>query len=420
MNVSAAALGAGALALPRAIYYSGVVCGPLLMALLAVLSVMSIKVIVQLVEVSHKGSYEEIAKAAFGPWFALLVEFNIILFCFGTTVAYMSTVGEISHQVLITVLGPVEDGWRAAMLDKDAVLAAVTAVILLPLSLLDTINDLRFASLMGVSCIIYLIGVVAYVFATTSVSPSLLSEGSFDGWQPKGGFTGCFKMLSLAIFAFCCQPNVPSIYTELERRGFRRMERVSIASMTLCFLVYLLMGVTGFLAFGEDTKGNVLGNLEPFLCSQDWVVISGFACMAFAVTMAFPLNIFPIRFAVETILFYRHPWLDNRPMRLCIAFVAVALSLGAAVVLPEINLIFELIGATTGSFVCFISPGLLFCRLAPGSLTSSLKRSSLVLIAAGVVFLVLGTYSSFLDVVEQLSNRQPKAARKSCQPPSAG
>ena len=38
------------------------------------------------------------------------------------------------------------------------------------------------------------------------------------------------------------------------------MERVTVCAMLLCFLVYLLMGITGFLAFGEGTAGNVLPN----------------------------------------------------------------------------------------------------------------------------------------------------------------
>merc|ERR1740123_2299856 len=38
VNLSAAALGAGALALPKAMYYSGILYGPILMVCLAVLS----------------------------------------------------------------------------------------------------------------------------------------------------------------------------------------------------------------------------------------------------------------------------------------------------------------------------------------------------------------------------------------------
>lgn len=401
VNITAAALGAGALSLPRAMYYSGILWGPLLMLVLAALSILSIRMVVQLVELSGKSSYEEIAKAAFGPGFALLVEVNIVLFCFGTAVAYMITVGQISHQVLDAVFGDVLSG---TLLQPNTVLMLTTLVILLPLSLLDSINDLRFASLAGVSCILYLICVVGYVFSRSHISPTLRG---LEALEPKGGITGIFKMLSLSIFAFCCQPNVPSIYTELEQRSYKRMQKVSLRAMLLCCFVYLLMGVTGFLAFGENTNGNVLGNLQPMLCANDWIVRSGVAGMAFAVTMAYPLNIFPIRFSVETALFYHKPQLDLPGMRTGIAVAAVACSLVVAIALPQINLVFELIGATTGSFVCFLGPGLLFHRLVPGHICARRVAflAALLLMVVGLVFLVLGTYSSVLDVIAQLSER---------------
>ncbi|OLP94784.1 Vacuolar amino acid transporter 2 [Symbiodinium microadriaticum] len=404
VNIAAAALGAGALSLPRAMYYSGIIWGPLLMIILAVLSIMSIRLIVQLVELSGKDSYEEIAKEAIGPWFALLVEVNIVLFCFGTAVAYMITVGQVSHQVLDAAFGDAPAGsWLSSLTQSNTVLLWTTALVLLPLSLLDSINDLRFASLAGVTCILYLILVVLYVFAKQSISPTLTDSDSFAALSPKGGITGCFKMLSLSIFAFCCQPNVPSIYTELEQKSYQRMQKVSTRAMLLCCVVYLMMGVTGFLAFGEDTLGNILGNLQPMLCANDWMVRSGMASMAFAVTMAYPLNIFPIRFSVETALFYHRPSLNCSAVRTGIAVGAVASSLIVAIALPQINLIFELIGATTGSFVCFIGPGLLFQRTVPGHVFAPHKLKALLLIVMGSLFLLLGTYSSVLDVLAQLS-----------------
>eukprot|EP00438_Fugacium_kawagutii_P011971 Skav208811 [mRNA] locus=scaffold349:230535:234052:- [translate_table: standard] len=118
----------------------------------------------------------------------------------------------------------------------------------------------------------------------------------------------------------------------LEQRSYKRMQKVSVRAMLLCCFVYLLMGVTGFLAFGENTNGNVLGNLQPMLCANDWIVRSGVAGMAFAVTMAYPLNIFPIRFSVETALFYHKPHLDLPGMRTGIGVAAVACSLLAAIV----------------------------------------------------------------------------------------
>eukprot|EP00434_Breviolum_minutum_P028107 symbB.v1.2.024864.t1/scaffold2382.1/size80501/3 len=278
------------------------------------------------------------------------------------------------------------------VLQPNIVLMLTTAMILLPLSLLDSINDLRFASLAGVTCILYLICVVGYVFARSHISPTLRGLEALQA-----------KVLSAI---------------RLERRSYKRMQKVSVRAMLLCCFVYLLMGVTGFLAFGENTSGNVLGNLQPMLCANDWIVRSGVAGMAFAVTMAYPLNIFPIRFSVgfsvETALFYHKPHLDLPGMRTGIAVVAVACSLVVAIALPQINLVFELIGllpvsvlwctaepqwacgieATTGSFVCFLGPGLLFHRLVPGRMFARHKLKAVLLIVVGLLFLVLGTYSS--------------------------
>merc|ERR1740123_1205018 len=118
--------------------------------------------------------------------------------------------------------------------------------------------------------------------------------------------------------------------------------------------------------------------------------------------MAFPLNIFPIRFAVETTLFFFYPNLDNQPMKLLIAALTVGAAFGVAVILPEINLVFELIGATTGSFCCFIGPGFMFIRFKRGLPWSS-KWQGYLLMTVGFVCLLLGTYSSVIDMIESLS-----------------
>jgi len=97
-------------------------------------------------------------------------------------------------------------------------------------------------------------------------------------------------------------------------------------------------------------------------------------------------------------------------VRTVLAIIAVATCLVVAILLPEINLIFELIGATTGSFVCFIGPGLMLCRLVPGRTFSGPKLNGVLLVVVGCIFLSLGTYSSVLDVVSQLSNKAPASS----------
>lgn len=403
VNIAQATLGAGALSLPKAFYYAGLIYSMILMLVLVVLAVMSITVIIKSLSISGKNTFEDMSKRAFGPWFTLFYEVNIILFCFGTAVGYLMTVGDIFSQVVLRVVGdPAGNEFLKLLTDPSCLVTLITVVILFPLSMVDKINELRYASLIGICCILTLVGVVIYVFCRNGTSPTL--DSFEDAFNPKDSIMGCFKMLSLAIFAFCCQPNVPSIYVELERKSLNRMTRVGVRGMLLCFVVYACIGMSGFLAFGENTDGNIMKNLQPFLKDNDPVVILGFACMAFAVTMAYPLNIFPIRFSVETILFYHRPHLNTKFMRVLIAVFAVGLSLVGAIYIPSLNLVFEIVGATTGSFVCFIGPGMLFCKLNK-SATGIFERSNamaICLVVVGFLFLVLGTYSSIADIVDAL------------------
>ena len=103
------------------------------------------------------------------------------------------------------------------------------------------------------------------------------------------------------MFAFTCQVNVFSIYEELERKGERRMKRVSNGAVTVCFIAYLLMGTMGYLDFGPNTQSNILKNY----CvrkNPSPLIIASFICITITIIMAFPLNIFPMRYTVEVIL----------------------------------------------------------------------------------------------------------------------
>ena len=112
------------------------------------------------------------------------------------------------------------------------------------------------------------------------------------------------------------QHNINAPEGELEKRSFRRMGKVSGRAMVLCFVIYLCMGIPGYLLFGNDTQNNILRNLAPY--TSDWAVALGFAAITITVTLAYPLNIFPVRFTMETIIFYRFPGWIGIPDRVAL------------------------------------------------------------------------------------------------------
>jgi amino acid permease len=149
----------------------------------------------------------------FGRVMGFIVELNILVFCFGTAVAYIIAVGDILEPVLIMtgldrqILGiktketswmslstnnhventfspsssssSLEDGLTSSQIHTLRVLSMVTffTLIMFPLSLLEKINSLRFTSFFGVAAIIYL------VFSTgLSSIQYLIQFGYTESW----------------------------------------------------------------------------------------------------------------------------------------------------------------------------------------------------------------------------------------------
>lgn len=395
VNVSAATLGAGSLALPHAFNEAGVVVSIVIMLFLFCLSTYSISLLVRAIEISGFSTYEELSLHYLGRRAAMFIEFNMIFFCFGTAVAYAIVVGS-SAQAVLEVCGLCPHTSLPLMCNTAAPLSIITIVVLLPLSMLDELNELRFTSLVGVICILYLFSVVLVQFISHAAKHGLPHD---IAWMPPSSERfGVIEMLSLAVFAFSCQPNVPGVYVELERRSFRRMTKVARGSMSLCLVIYVVMGVAGYLTFGGKTMDNILDNLRSKHVTVP-VAIAFFA-MTFAVVMSFPLNMFPVRYSLETLVLFRRPdWEPKRRLvRNVIIVSCVLLSLVFALIIPSINKVFSLIGAFSGSIICYIAPALFYGFGLEGPWLSRQKAGAVLMLVSGCFFLVAGTFVSLLNI----------------------
>ena len=230
-------------------------------------------------------SYEDLAMYCFGSKVALFVEVNILIFCFGISVAYLVTMGDILAPLGLICFGP------HSFFAQEWVLMSIFCItIMLPLSLLRDISSLQFSSILGVLSIVFLV---------LAVSTRSFMKIAQDGLAPDLVWTlntshGLNFMLSLPIvmFAFTCQVNVFSIYTELQRPCIRRMRKVVDRATLVSFLIYLTIGVSAYLAFGSSLvdpakKGNILLSFK----SDDTLIAISRAAITFTVAVAFPLNI---------------------------------------------------------------------------------------------------------------------------------
>lgn len=384
-TLASSALGAGVLSLPYAFRLSGFGLGLVLLAIAAVTTIYSISLLVSCRDETRLSSFEDMAVLCFGKRVSTIIDVTIITFCFGCSVAYIVASHDIVAPILIHLFPD-----NQIINQKAVIMSAIVCLVMFPLSLVDKISSLRFSSLIGIASICYL--VMAVVFESVLGlarygTPPLLKFGFRPGWST-------FRALSIFMFAFTCQINIFSIYTELQRPSIRRMKKVARRSTSIIGLLYALIGVFGFLQHLDQTAPDILYNYD--LVTNPMMGVAQVA-MAISLALAFPYNVFPLRFTLELALFP-----DSEPSQIrfhALTFSITMSALAVAIFAPSIDRVFSLLGSTTSAFVSFILPGLFYLFIFPGPLYTRDKFPALMLVIVGSILAIVGTVIEFVDML---------------------
>lgn len=89
------------------------------------------------------------------------------------------------------------------------------------------------------------------------------------------------------------------MYSELESPTLKKMNKVIDASVVLVFVVYLVSGLFGYIAFyNYHIHGNIITNIPATFVSE--LMVSGFIiCCIFG----YPFMVYPCRTSLNTLLF---------------------------------------------------------------------------------------------------------------------
>ena len=380
--MAAATLGAGVLSLPYAVAVSGIGFALFQLMVATLLTMYTIRLLIKCGEKTGLYSYEDLALYCFGSKMALFVELNILIFCFGISVAYLVTLGDILAPLGKEIFG------NGILSQRWFLMSLFSTVIMLPLSLLRDISSLQFSSILGVFSILFLVVAVSirsmYIISEHGIAPDI-----HWGINRSHGMN-FFLSVPIVMFAFTCQVNVFSIYTELQRPCIRRMNKVADRATFISLLFYLTIGIVAYLALGNSLVDPALrGNILLSFPQNDKLIAASRAAIIFSVAVAFPLNIFPCRFTLEMMFFANAPYSLWRNVWLTTSLVGMALLL--AIFCPSINLIFGIIGGSCSSIVCFCLPAAYVLRIQEGPSTSSSKRKALLLLCGAIIIGVVST-----------------------------
>jgi len=391
-NLTNTIIGAGVLSLPAAFGISGLLLGIFLLLLIFCLSILSVIFLVKVTK--HAGgagsSYREIAGLCFGKKGMIISDICLFLSCFGALCFYLDIISDLIVPLVTYWTG------REAEVDRqrDLVLAIVS-VILMPIISIRSLHHFRYSSFFSLLAVIYLMFVVVFR-STESLSDRNIdwrcTETSCLSWA---NFTlDLFGAIPIITFAFTCQMNIFPIFEELLHPTPKRMTGVSVWSLSIAAVSYLIVGVFGYMTFFDDVDGNILLNYEI----DDPVVIAGRIGLGLAIFFSYPLIAHSCLNSIDSLFFAEKEFSWIR--RIIFVVIVTMGSLAVAIFVENVALIFGLTGSTAGMMISFILPSLFILVLLPAKKSSPLKIGAILVLIFGLIFLIASTVVIIVDAVD--------------------
>jgi amino acid permease len=130
------------------------------------------------------------------------------------------------------------------------------------------------------------------------------------------------------------------------------MNIVIILSVLICCVLYIPVGIFGYLIYGSATEGDILLNFGD----TETVGAIGRLCVGVTASLSYVTNNFPARSAMLSLVF------RNRPITnfvwVAITLVLFVFNLLIALFVSKIDIVFSIIGSTGAVMVIFIFPAL--------------------------------------------------------------
>lgn len=364
------AIGAGVLAMPYAVSELGYVLGGGVVFTAALLVVFTLIVLVRAGSTFGSSSYQGLVHDAFGGKVAQSVSAVLIVYLFGSCVAYLIIIGDSYTKVMSAVAASSDAAWWAS---RRFAIAVIAAVVVTPLSLLREMSRLAPASAIALFALAY----TALAIVTKGIEKSAGDAAQavavkFD--------VGSISAVPIVVFAFQCHIQVLAIFAELsangvseqndpldepherelEERRILRMFTVIAYAVGICFFGYLAVGEFAYMSH-PDVSSNVLDSYDK----SDKAMLIATILMGCSAVASFPVNHHAARAALDDLLASAFGWdrcaPGQAPARRHVSqtFGFVFTATMVSFMVKDLGKVFELIGATCGSLVMFIIPAAL-------------------------------------------------------------
>ncbi|NXI51977.1 S38A3 protein, partial [Chloroceryle aenea] len=413
-NLSNAIMGSGILGLAYAMANTGIILFLFLLTAVALLSSYSIHLLLKSSGIVGIRAYEQLGYRAFGTPGKLAAAIAITLQNIGAMSSYLYIVKSEVPLVIQTFLN-LEEKTTDWYMNGNYLVILVSVTIILPLALMkQLVLTIPMHSPPQVIYKKFQIpcplpepeGNLTGSLNATHISTSDYQNGytvlqapdqdtcipSFFTLNSQTAYT-----IPIMAFAFVCHPEVLPIYTELKDPSKKKMQCISNISIMVMYLMYFLAALFGYLTFYGRVESELLhtyNKVDPF----DVLILCVRVAVLTAVTLTVPIVLFPVRRAIQQMLFQGKDfsWIRH----ITIAVVLLTFINLLVIFAPSILGIFGMIGATSAPCLIFIFPAIFYIRIMPKDkepLRSTPKILAACFALLGVLFMIMSLSFIIID-----------------------
>mmetsp|Transcript_52206 Transcript_52206/g.59654 ORF Transcript_52206/g.59654 Transcript_52206/m.59654 type:complete len:478 (-) Transcript_52206:128-1561(-) len=417
-------VGAGTLALPLAMKIYGLPFTAVLLAFVTWLGTMSVIILLSVAEATGASSFFEFGRLAYGNFGKIGVHFVIIFNNLGYLLAYLIILGSDVPPLLSYIFG----------MDMPRALMLITAGLLFfPMVIKKKMDGLKLISIvsfifLGFFCVIVIFKGISKLVSTSQLIPH-------ETLPPEGGVS-LITGLPALFLAFSFQFNFFPVIHSMEMPTPERIKRMVNIALAAASTVYLLVGFFGYVLFAKDTSVNLLSD---FTSSEglNFSVISLQLAILMVICMSYPVAFFEYRSNFISLSSYL-PWFEQgneeqtfeeerttddsdeeietllpqtpsvRPQMKSLeseeffqntTIMLHAIAVGLALMIPNLRVVFNIVGALGSNLLGFILPSIFYHKLVPA--TQRTTQNDLIakfLLVFGVVSAVVCVTLEFMAV----------------------